>query len=179
LDKAQWKTMLWSLVLSLIIEYGVCLVIASFFFNDQNHYMNAFWLMLGLWALQIALWFKNLIVSTIQYYLHTKSNAVADIAGQFLKADLPYEGADGMDIDDYLEAVTEGEQSTRKQIIAAAQWMGMLSAMGSRGSVKGRRMISMSNIALQQYLRKRQELEGIRSRRASSFAETQAGRSRY
>ncbi len=177
MDKAQWKTMLWSLVLSLIIEYGVCLVLASFFFNDQNHYMNAFLLMLGLWALQIALWFKNFIVGTIQYHLFTKSKAADHIAEQFLRLDMPYDGAEGMDIDEYLQAVINGEHSSREQITSAAEWVGLLSAKRSSGMVQGWRITKMSNIALQRYLRTRQALERKRERRASSFAETQVRRS--
>lgn len=165
-----WKTMIWSFVFAFIIEYGVCIVIAYFLWSDDPYpYKNAFWLMLGLWALQFSLGIKNLIVGTLQYHLFSKSKVADHITDMFFALDMPHDDVGKMDIDEYLQSVIYDEHSTREQVKSAAEWVGYIGGARSSGLVKGWRFTKMSNIGLQRYLTKRRALERVRERRDPAF----------
>jgi hypothetical protein len=135
------------------IEYALCLAV-SFYFNDENEYWYAFLIMLALWAIQIVLALKVLLVGSIYYHLFGKRQAVEYIENKMMEADLPYYG-DDMDHAEYIRTILSDEQATAGQIRFAAESAGIIDTMKGQSFVKGWRMMKTYDMALKNYLRKR------------------------
>lgn len=169
-----WKTMIWSFVFAVIIEYGVCLAAANFLWGDDPHpYKNALWLMLALWALQFALGIKNLIVSTIHYYLFVRKSMTDLFAQKFMEVDMPYYDTDFMNGPEFLRAVLNDENSTREQIIVAAEFAGCIETIKGIGMIRGFRATKTLDLGFRKYVKTREAMERSRERGGRAFAETE------
>jgi hypothetical protein len=160
----------WRIFLAgIAIEYAVCLAI-SFTWNDRDQYWYAGLIMLGLWAVQAALGLKNFIVTTIYYHLFGKTQMANFLAEKMAEADMPYDGENYDFCSDYLHAVLHNEDSTREQIILAAEFIGAMDAVKAQGLVRGWRMIKVSNLAMESYFKKREAWERRNAKRINPRA---------
>lgn len=147
-----WRTIGFNLIASTLIEYAVSLCI-SLYFNDENEFVYALLIMLGIWAIQIALWVKNTIVTTVFYYLIGKNQSVGEIEAGLRQNEFPiYDGA-MPDAVDYLGTVISDEYSNVKQIAYAAGTLGQIELLKLTRPTAAWRFMSATEKALDNYLR--------------------------
>jgi hypothetical protein len=82
------KTITIGTLLALGIEYGLCVLVAHFQGYENVYEQGGIYLAV-IWAVQIALWFKNSVVGNIYYWVWAKNRAATEIGDQFSKLQFP------------------------------------------------------------------------------------------
>jgi hypothetical protein len=147
-----WRTMAASFVVGTILEYCVALAL-SYYPSSSNLLFGALLILLALWALQLVLWIKNIIVSTAFYYLMGKKMWVAEIEAALRKGEFPVYDDYRPDAVDYLSTVARDERSTTDQILFAAGSLGQISYLRANWPVLALRMLAVCEAALDNYFR--------------------------
>lgn len=142
-----WRTLGINFVVGTLIEYAVCLSI-SLYFNNDNQFFYALLIMLALWAIQLALWLKNLIVVTIQYYLMGKRQLVGEIETALRQNRFPIYDNFMPDAVEYLSNVVDDENSNVKQISYAAASLGQIEMLKLMKPTAAWRIMSVTEMAL-------------------------------
>src|SRR5262245_26956866 len=88
MNSRYWRALGRDLFVTLAIEYLICLGI-SYYLNRSDHFFYALLIMLGLWAVQILLWAKNMVVTLAHYYLMGKEQRIANIEAAFQQHRFP------------------------------------------------------------------------------------------
>lgn len=148
-----WRNTTISFLLGMLIEYAICYGI-SVYVNDHDEAYYAVLIMLGIWGLQIALWVKNIVVTTIYYYVYGKRLAVDEIENGFRLNELPiYTDTFDIDADEYFTEVIEDKNSTIRQVVFASSSLGQLLVFRQVKPSHAWRMMSVYKAAFNSYRR--------------------------
>lgn len=147
-----WRTLGFNFVFGTLIEYAVSLCV-SLYFNDANQFFYALLIMLGIWAIQIALWVKNSIVSIIFYYLMGKNQLVGEMEAALRHNEFPIYDGVMPDAVEYLSNVVEDQYSNVKQIAYAAGTLGQIELLKVSKPTAAWRFMSVTEKALDNYRR--------------------------
>jgi hypothetical protein len=147
-----WRTLGMSFVVGTILEYLVCFAI-SYYFNDRNQYLYALLIMLALWSLQIALWLKNTVVTTLYYYLVGKQKWVAEVETALRHNEFPIYDQYMPDATDYFNKVMIDPQSSLEQITYSAATIGQLEGLKLMKPTQAWRTIAVCEAAIDSYRR--------------------------
>jgi len=153
MSSRYWRSLVTNFVLGIALDYAICIALAAAFFG-RDYLLNGFFLLLGLWALQIVLAFKNLIVSVTQYYLFLKKRLVR--RGEMILHAKVFPFDDdillAMDSVEYMARVARNPKSTPEQIAIAANFLGEVETL-KRLQISGAwQMMSAMDVALDNYM---------------------------
>ena len=128
-----WKTLLTSGFIASGIEYGLCVAVAHFQ-DYPNYYEQGFYYLLIIWAVQVLIWFKNTIVSTIWYYIWAKNRLSTEMADEFSKLSFP--AIDEWDqVEDWLNDIAKDENMSQDAQLNAAMLIGQITMARSQGMI--------------------------------------------
>lgn len=146
------RTMLSNVGIGLLIEYAVCYAIAAYF-NDENEFFYALLFLVGFWILQAGVSLKNLIVSTIHYYLIGKRDWVSEIQATLRRGKFPIYDDHLPDAHEYLRQVMADDKVTYDQLVLAASSLGQLEILKPIKPTLAWRFMSVLETALDNYRR--------------------------
>ena len=148
----NWKTIIGGGIIALGIEYALCVAVANFQ-DYENYYEQGFYYLAVIWAVQIAIWFKTTIVSTIYYWVWAKNRAASEIADQFTKLGFP--AFDEYDtVDDWLNQIMYDESLSHDAQLGAAALVGQIAFSRSQGMQPLFRLIGIIKLAAQKHTRR-------------------------
>ncbi|HUQ36661.1 MAG TPA: hypothetical protein VM144_09835 [Aestuariivirga sp.] len=147
-----WKTLITSGLIASGIEYGLCVAVAHLQ-DYPNYYEQGFYYLLIIWAVQVLIWFKKTIVSTIWYYVWAKRRLSSDIADEFSKLSFP--AIDEWDqAGDWLAAITKDESVSHEGQLAAAMLIGQMDMARSQSMIALFRMNATFKLAALKHTRR-------------------------
>lgn len=147
-----WKTISTGFFIALAIEYGLCVAVAKFQGYENIYEQGGFYLLI-IWAIQIALWFKNTAAMTIFYWIWAKNKLATEIADQFSKLGFPaYEDYSGLE--DWLGETKYDESLSHDAQLYAAMLEGHIVFCRGQGFQSLFRMIGMIRLAAQKHTRR-------------------------
>ena len=144
--------MAFNFVIGTCIEFVICYCI-SLYFNTQNQGFYALLIMLGLWAVQIALWFKNLCVSTVHYYLVGKKQMANEIEISLHQLDLPVHNFGMPNAVDFYSQIIDDQNSSVDQLVFAAASLGQIQLLKASKMTGAMRLMGATEMALDNYYR--------------------------
>ena len=149
-----WRGLAQNFIIGTLIEYGLALCVSLYFYRE-NQLFYALLIMLALWALQVVLWAKNLIVSYVGYRLIGKRKWIGEIETTLRLQRFPiyedeYRLMDGVD---YLSKVIKDENSTGDQKNYASASLGQITLLQMWKPTMAFRLVSVVEAALDNYRR--------------------------
>ena len=152
-DLGVARTITISLLLALGIEYALCVGVAHLQ-GYENIYEQGGLYLAVIWALQIALWFKNTIVSTIYYWVWAKRRLAIEISDQFSKLQFP-EFTEWDSPEDWLGGVMYNDDLPHDAKLYAALLEGQIVMARSIGMQPLFKMVGVIKLAAQMHNRRR------------------------
>jgi hypothetical protein len=153
MNSRYWRTLVGNFIASLLLEYAVALVIAAYFNDGQNLWAQALLILIIIWAVQILITVKNLIVSTAWYYLVAKRKLIGQIETTLRQKMFPVYEDDLPDAAEYLSRVTQDPASSLEQITYSAASLGQIEILKAVKPSAAWRTMATFEAALDRYRR--------------------------
>jgi hypothetical protein len=147
-----WRTSAFNFVIGTSIEFAICYCV-SIYFNNESQAFYALLIMLGLWAVQVGLWLKNLLVATVHYYLVGKRQLANEVEISLHQLNFPIYQYGVPDSVDYFSQVIKDQNSNVDQIVFAASSLGQIQLLKMSKPTGAMRFMGATEMALDNYYR--------------------------
>ncbi len=146
------KTITIGVLLALGIEYALCVGVAHLQGYENIYEQGGIYLAV-IWAIQIALWFKNSIVAAIYYWIWAKRRAAIEISDQFSKLQFPA-FTEWDSAEDWLGGIMYNDELSHDAKLYAALLEGHIVMARSIGVQALFRMVGIIKLAAQMHSRR-------------------------